>query len=371
MDACAVRGAATAAALYPLSGIWRVLVFLCTPATYLVTALWSLLTLLATRAWFPLSFVLVPLWHYAILPALVLLGALLAAYLALTLYSQIAASSKPPVAMFVVAVNILLYVASHLAVWAAARARPPLQLGTLARLGTALQLPLRDWWFHTNSVLAGEYGRLLASTFLHLNLFHVLGNMVVFLPMALLLEAQLGSLVFAGVIAVLAVVPNMLYVVAAVGMRRLLCVVSFMDTCVVGFSGVVFGLQALLSCQGATSHGAVYSSIATFYEKQFQSNGESANTSHLTHAVRCAGRLCGAAVCVIRSSPLPNAQCADSCHSSVPRRSVAAPLALLSELPCARSRTTRGRGAQWRRRWQPTRIAPPCDLQSRTQLWSP
>ena len=86
---------------------------------------------------------------------------------------------------------------------------------------------------------------LFYSAFTHTDEVHLYYNMVSFMLKAATLEQHFGSAYFLYMTSVLTALTGVLYV----GIKVLLSVVlnnSYMDTCCVGFSGVIFALKSLL-----------------------------------------------------------------------------------------------------------------------------
>lgn len=112
------------------------------------------------------------------------------------------------------------------AVFLAAAALPalPLDLGLIAHLR-------RVWGGPLEGVAAGEYHRLLTSAFLHVEWWHIAGNMLGLWFLGCPLEQALGRVRYVA-----------LYLLSALGGSALAYLLSAPDTMTYGASGAVFGL---------------------------------------------------------------------------------------------------------------------------------
>lgn len=158
---------------------------------------------------------------------------------------------KPPVTIAFIVVNLLLFV-----VGSVQRNGP---LGDLLRMlprdviaGLSLLQPFistSKTCLHPRRVIVHrERWRLLTSALIHIDERHVLFNMISFVHKGVTLESQMGHRPFFALTAYLAFVSNVTYCLvasaaAAVGFPRL------MGSCAVGFSGVLFGLGAVLTSE--------------------------------------------------------------------------------------------------------------------------
>lgn len=97
------------------------------------------------------------------------------------------------------------------------------------------------------AVLAGQRHRLLLSSLVHSSDVHVLYNLMSFLYKGVALEAVLGSEVFFALIVFLSFTAHAIYVAVAVLAQFFGITSGLMDRCVVGFSGVLFGLKVVLN----------------------------------------------------------------------------------------------------------------------------
>lgn len=96
-------------------------------------------------------------------------------------------------------------------------------------------------------VLAGQLRRLWASSLVHVDEVHLLYNCFSFLYKGAMLEPIMGSASFLSLLMYLSVLAHLIYVFCAVAAERLKLPIKFMDSCVVGFSGVIFGLKVILN----------------------------------------------------------------------------------------------------------------------------
>lgn len=94
-------------------------------------------------------------------------------------------------------------------------------------------------WFN------GEWKRVFFSPFLHAGEWHLYYNMASFMWKAVSLERHYGSGFFAYMIAVFSVATGLLYMVLNYALAELLGQWSYIDSCAVGFSGVIFALKVV------------------------------------------------------------------------------------------------------------------------------
>ena len=90
-----------------------------------------------------------------------------------------------------------------------------------------------------------QWQRLLLASYFHAHDYHLYYNMASFMWKALTLERHFGSGYFLYMIAVFSVVSNVVYVAISVLMAKLTEDPSYMSTCAVGFSGVLFALKVV------------------------------------------------------------------------------------------------------------------------------
>lgn len=104
----------------------------------------------------------------------------------------------------------------------------------------------------------GQWGRLLWSPFLHADGLHLYYNTASLLVKGLTLEPALGPARFAALVAELAASSQALYLAAAwalAGGRAPLGLgAGLWGSCAVGFSGVLFGLKAVINHDAPGQH---------------------------------------------------------------------------------------------------------------------
>lgn len=90
-----------------------------------------------------------------------------------------------------------------------------------------------------------QWQRLLLASYFHAHDHHLYYNMASFMWKALTLERHFGSGYLFYMIAVFSVVTNVVYVAISFFMAKLTEDPSYMSTCAVGFSGVLFALKVV------------------------------------------------------------------------------------------------------------------------------
>ena len=90
-----------------------------------------------------------------------------------------------------------------------------------------------------------QWRRLLLASYFHADEYHLYYNMASFIWKALTLERHFGSGYLLYMIAVFSVASNAVYVAISVLMVQLTDDPSYMSTCAVGFSGVIFALKVV------------------------------------------------------------------------------------------------------------------------------
>lgn len=148
--------------------------------------------------------------------------------------------NKPPVTMCLLALNVCIFFLPQITT-----ILPP-PLGTLAKSIQRFTM-VRTACLHPTAVLSGERRRLLSAAFIHLSELHLAYNSTSLLHKGLQLEPVLGSLSFLALVLYLATAGHMLYVFVAVVLNWF-GRSSWIRGCVAGFSGVLFGLKAVLHC---------------------------------------------------------------------------------------------------------------------------
>eukprot|EP00040_Diaphanoeca_grandis_P030626 m.181429 g.181429 ORF g.181429 m.181429 type:complete len:345 (+) comp32065_c1_seq1:321-1355(+) len=132
--------------------------------------------------------------------------------------------SLPVVTRMIVAICVTLHV---------------LQLGIGDQVGNALCL-------HPRKTVAGmQVWRLLSHAFVHSSWLHLLLNMLSLIPFAPKIELHLGSLQFLNVLVQFAVWSSLIYIFVTFIITILSDSSQLDTTCVVGFSGVLFGLMVV------------------------------------------------------------------------------------------------------------------------------
>lgn len=90
-----------------------------------------------------------------------------------------------------------------------------------------------------------EWRRLLLASYVHSHDYHLYYNMASFIWKALTLERHFGSGYLFYMIAVFSVLTNVVYVAISTSLAKLTGDYSYMYTCAVGFSGVIFALKVV------------------------------------------------------------------------------------------------------------------------------
>lgn len=157
---------------------------------------------------------------------------------------------KPPVTVALIAVNLLIHGARHPAAAAVVRLLSP--QGRRVFKMVQPYLAVKTSCINPAAVLAkGELRRLWLSTLIHLDDVHLLYNMLSFVHKGVTLETQMGSHAFAGLVLFLALASNLLYCAVAVLLKEAGVNARLVGSCAAGFSGVLFGLGAVLTTSGS------------------------------------------------------------------------------------------------------------------------
>lgn len=163
---------------------------------------------------------------------------------ALLLYQLIdrmsALDVKPPVTIALIILNLIIFALPMI------RGFIPAELRRTADFIQRWMTPNRVC-LNPSKVLAGERWRLVLSSFVHVSDVHVLYNCSSFLYRGVTLESALGSEYFFALVVYLSFAAHVLYVAVAVAARDLGITGSLMNRCVVGFSGVLFGLKVIVN----------------------------------------------------------------------------------------------------------------------------
>ena len=128
-----------------------------------------------------------------------------------------------------------------------------LPVATIGVLAVNILAFFSEYGWHTEQtcisawhVLYGkQWSRLLLASYFHADDYHLYYNMASFMWKALTLERHFGSGYLIYMIAVFSVASNAVYVAVSVVMARLTEDHSYISTCAVGFSGVIFALKVV------------------------------------------------------------------------------------------------------------------------------
>ena len=128
----------------------------------------------------------------------------------------------------------------------------PITLGVLGLNLIAFFQPGRNWpsireacisvrgaWFDR------QWKRVFLASFYHSSDFHLYYNMASFIWKAISLEKHFGSVYFLYMIAIFSVTTNLLYVAINYALAEVLDQWSYINSCAVGFSGVLFALKVV------------------------------------------------------------------------------------------------------------------------------
>ena len=128
----------------------------------------------------------------------------------------------------------------------------PVTLGVLGLNLLAFFQPGRNWpsihqacisvrgaWFDR------EWKRIFLASFYHSGDFHLYYNMASFVWKAISLESYYGSGYFVYMVAVFSVATNLLYIAINYALAEVLDQWSYINSCAVGFSGVLFALKVV------------------------------------------------------------------------------------------------------------------------------
>lgn len=159
---------------------------------------------------------------------------------------------KPPVTLSIVALNLSLYYLPPLLLKIPSSS-PYRSLIPTSVLALARSFRARDTCVIPRLILSSRthYKRLILASFTHLSDIHVLYNMSSLLYKGVIVEPVFGSLHFLALVVYLALSAHVLYVaIAAFVAPRLV------NNCVAGFSGVLFGLKAILHTHPRFAHAS-------------------------------------------------------------------------------------------------------------------
>jgi len=93
----------------------------------------------------------------------------------------------------------------------------------------------------------GQYSRLLFASLLHLSDYHLVYNVSSFLWKGRKLEPAMGTIKFVWTVLLLALLGNSLHVLFAVFVFNVSGDTFYLDSCAVGFSGVLFALKVIIN----------------------------------------------------------------------------------------------------------------------------
>ncbi|KAI0558673.1 Peptidase S54 rhomboid [Gracilaria domingensis] len=146
---------------------------------------------------------------------------------------------KPPVTVGIIAVNLILFFLPRLRQMLPSYVKP--LISSVLHYTTT-----RRTCLNPRAVIRGERHRLLASCFIHASDIHVLLNSSSLLYKGVALETSMGSFFFFSLVIFLGLTSHALYVLLAL-VWKAIASPQLMDKCVVGFSGVLFGLKVILN----------------------------------------------------------------------------------------------------------------------------
>ena len=128
----------------------------------------------------------------------------------------------------------------------------PVTLGVLGLNLLAFFQPGRNWpSMHEVCIsvrgawLEREWKRVFLAPFYHLGDFHLYYNMASFIWKAISLESHYGSGYFLYMVAVFSVTTNLVYIAINYALAEILDQWSYINSCAVGFSGVLFALKVV------------------------------------------------------------------------------------------------------------------------------
>ena len=129
-----------------------------------------------------------------------------------------------PVTLAVLAVNVVAFLRPGGIAW------PSIRQACISVQGV---------WFQN------QWKRLFYSPFFHANDFHLYYNMASFMWKAISLERTFGSGYFLYMVCVFSLLTNFLYIAINYALAELLDQWSYVQSCAVGFSGVIFALKVV------------------------------------------------------------------------------------------------------------------------------
>ena len=96
-----------------------------------------------------------------------------------------------------------------------------------------------------NVYYQNQWDRIILSPFLHADSFHLYYNMASFMWKARTLERHYGSIYFAYMVAIFSVLTSLVYLLLNLVIAEMFDTWSYVRTCAVGFSAVIFALKVV------------------------------------------------------------------------------------------------------------------------------
>lgn len=158
---------------------------------------------------------------------------------------------KAPVTIALIITNLLIYALPQL------RNFLPRELAFGRQFIARWTIPGRVCLNPERVLYHGERWRLLLSSFVHVSDVHVLYNCTSLFFKGVELEPRLGSEHFLALVLFLSVVAHVIYVAVAFVARATGVSEGLMRRCVVGFSGVLFGMKVVVRSRGRGGGGGV------------------------------------------------------------------------------------------------------------------
>ncbi|KAL1140070.1 hypothetical protein AAG570_000002 [Ranatra chinensis] len=109
----------------------------------------------------------------------------------------------------------------------------------------------------TKILKEGDYKTLFLSVIEHGDDMHLYYNMISFLIKGRTLEKKYGSINFALLLVVLTVMTSLWYVALSVAGAKLFTDPSILNSCAIGFSGVIFALKLITTLENSDGYGYV------------------------------------------------------------------------------------------------------------------
>jgi rhomboid domain-containing protein 1 len=154
----------------------------------------------------------------------------------------VALERKPPVTILIIAVQIVVYALVEL------NKSRMLPAGHVPISRVVLPwISVQNGCLNPSKVLLGQRYRLVLASFVHLSDTHLLYNMLSFVHKGVTLETELGSVTFAALVIYLGFISHALYTIFAISLAHAGISNNWINKCVAGFSGVIFGLSTVLN----------------------------------------------------------------------------------------------------------------------------